>query len=193
MPREDLFALGSAIRAVRTQAGLTLQAIADHSGLSRGLLSKIENSRTMPSLSVLLRIAEALEMPLWELMRHLERDDHQNYILIRSDERTPVERENTNGFRYETILATGLKPGAFEAAVLHVSGNSNGELISTDGEMFVFCLHGCMHLQLEDERIPLNPGDAIFFDGRIPHLSQHEGKGSASVLVIYLLHEDKHP
>ncbi len=188
MLHEDLFNLGTAIRDRRKQAGRTLKYIAGLTGLSSGLLSKIENSRTIPSLPVLMKIAKALQVSLSEILRDVEGQLANPYILVRKTERKKAKRENKRGYHYETILTNTLNEGFIETAVIHLNDQATGSLITTDGDMFLYCLDGTMHLQLAEEHIRLDHGDAIFFDGRTPHISQHLGPGSASVLVIYLLH-----
>lgn len=190
MKHEDLFKLGLAIRDRRKRSGLTLKLLAEATGLSRGLLSKIENSRTVPSLPVLMSIAKALQVSLANILRDIEGDLSNPYILIRQQDRKQVKRENKKGYLYETILSNPMHQVFFETAVIHLKDEAKGKLISTDGDMFLYCLDGDMHVQFTDEAVPLHQGDALYFDGRVPHISQHTGPGCASVLVIYLLHQE---
>ena len=62
--REQLIVLGTRIKKIRKERKMTLQALADRTGLTAGLLSKIENFRTIPSLPVLVGIAAALQIDL---------------------------------------------------------------------------------------------------------------------------------
>ncbi|NRA39650.1 MAG: helix-turn-helix transcriptional regulator [Planctomycetes bacterium] len=187
---ENLFQLGLAIRERRKSQSLTLKDVAALTSLSSGLLSKIENSRTVPSLPVLMRIAEALHYPLSDLMRSIESEQGNNYILVCNEDRESVQRENTDNYQYETILATSVQSAIFETALMTLTDNACGELIQTDGGMFVFAVAGDLYIQLADERIDLAQGDSIYFDGRTPHLARRDGaKGCSVILVVYLLQE----
>ena len=57
-------AIGKRVRSYRIQLGYTIAQLAEHSGLSKGMLSKVENAQASPSLSTLARIATALDVPL---------------------------------------------------------------------------------------------------------------------------------
>ena len=61
------FNLGQGIKSLRVGSGLTLQDVQDATGLSKPLLSQIENDLVMPPLVTLARISEALgvELPFW--------------------------------------------------------------------------------------------------------------------------------
>ena len=69
MKSDILSAIGKKLRNVRKEKGLSLADVAQKSGITPGLLSKIENFRTMPSLPVLYKISEALEEPLSEIVK----------------------------------------------------------------------------------------------------------------------------
>ena len=64
---DDLLVLGGRLREIRKKKGLTLQQLADRTGLTAGLLSKIENLRTSPSLPVLSDLATALGTDMADL------------------------------------------------------------------------------------------------------------------------------
>ena len=64
------------VRTRRLEIGLNVGQLAERTGISKGMLSKIENAQTSPSLSTLERLAFALDMPVTSLFRGLaeERD-----------------------------------------------------------------------------------------------------------------------
>ena len=68
MSTTELAGIGVRLKEIRKSKGLILQAVAERAGISKSLLSKIENFRTIPSLSVLYRIAEALQTDLADLV-----------------------------------------------------------------------------------------------------------------------------
>jgi transcriptional regulator with XRE-family HTH domain len=60
---------GERIRTWRTEKNMTLPALADRAGLSKGLISKLENNEdSNPSLSTLYKIAEALEITVADIL-----------------------------------------------------------------------------------------------------------------------------
>jgi ribosome-binding protein aMBF1 (putative translation factor) len=65
-------AIGDRLREERRRLGLTLQDVADRAGLSLGMISKIENAQTSPSLRTLARLSQALEIPVTTFFRGFE-------------------------------------------------------------------------------------------------------------------------
>ena len=65
-------AIGSQVRRYRKQLGLTVAGLADRAGLSSGMLSKIENGNTSPSLATLRVLSIALNVPVTALFRQFE-------------------------------------------------------------------------------------------------------------------------
>ena len=91
--REQLIVLGTRIKKIRKERKMTLQALADRTGLTAGLLSKIENFRTIPSLPVLVGIAAALQIDLAALFEGMTAGKKSEWLLVRPADRSPVERE----------------------------------------------------------------------------------------------------
>jgi transcriptional regulator with XRE-family HTH domain len=89
----DLICIGRRIREARRVRELTLDQIARRTGLSKGLLSKIENFRTIPSLPVLAQIAGSLNLDMGELVKGIGVDVAPPYEVIKSADRKVVERD----------------------------------------------------------------------------------------------------
>ena len=65
---EVAVSVGCKLKAARSRRGMTMRTLADASGFSEGLISKIENGKAMPSLLTLVRLAGALGVtPAWVL------------------------------------------------------------------------------------------------------------------------------
>ena len=84
---EDL-GIGPKIRALRTERGLTLRELSERSGLSKPLLSQVENGRVVPPVATLLRISRALGATISYFFQEEERD--VKVSLTRAAERRPV-------------------------------------------------------------------------------------------------------
>jgi len=185
--RDSLFTVGQVIRRTRKQQGLSLDELAWRTGLSKGLLSKIENFRAIPSLPVLVSIAQSLKVSIDKLVSEVENRPESKYQLVRATERTPLQREKARGYNYEALLARPLGQAEFEAFVLNLKPGAKRKPVTTEGEQFMFILSGRIEFYLGDNKINLGSGDAIFFDGRIPHTSINTEKTTAQLLAIYLL------
>jgi len=173
------------IRRIRNSKHLTLSQLAGKTGLSQGLLSRIENNRVSPPIATLSKIAHGLDVPI-ALFFEEEDSGKASYAVIRRGERQRVVRSGTKiGFHYD--LVSGLARGSvIEAYVVHfpVIEKDPKLLFDHPGEEFLFVLKGDMELVYANERIPLRTGDAIHFDSAAPHRGRNAGKEEAECLVI---------
>ena len=188
MKEINLITIGLQIRRIRKDENLSLQEIANRTGLSKSLMSKVENFRTIPSLPVLLKISDALNVDMAELVKGINKKDKQAYIIVRKNERKIIERENSRGFTYESLIITeNKKTSLFESFILTLEKGAKRKPVSTDGNEFLFILDGKIEFEYGEKKIVLEEGDSIFFDGRIPHVPRNISQSEAKILAIYLL------
>jgi transcriptional regulator with XRE-family HTH domain len=189
MKKTNLIKIGLRIRQIRKERNFSLQDVAGRSGLSKSLISKVENFRTIPSLSVLSRIAEALRVTVAEIVKGIEGGNKQVYVLARKNERRILQRESAKGFIYELLITENANNSLFESFVLTLEKGARRKPVSTDGHEFLFILRGKIEFHYGKEKIILKKGDSIFFNGRIPHVPKNIRKGKAKFLVVYLLNK----
>lgn len=182
-----LLQIGRKIREVRKSRKQTVQEIADRAGVSKGLISKIENNRTIPSLPVLLAIIRALEADINSFFEGLEFEPEQSYSIKRHGEFEPFEKESAIGFLYKKIITSSFGGNVIEVTLLELHPGSQRELVSTDGHELLFILKGEIGFELGEERLRLYQGDTFFFNGRIPHRPINDGTEMAEFLVVYIL------
>ncbi len=187
MINTNLIKIGLRIRQVRKERNFSLQDVADRSGLSKSLISKVENFRTIPSLSVLSRIADTLNVTMAEILEGIEEENREVYVVTRRDERRILQRESAKGFTYELLITEDANNSLFESFVLTLENGARRKPVSTDGHEFLFILEGEIKFHYGKEEIILKKGDSIFFDGRTPHVPENMGKREARFLVVYLL------
>jgi transcriptional regulator with XRE-family HTH domain len=91
--------IGGNIRSLREKAGLTLTDLAARAGLTKGALSKIETARGSAAIATILRIAEALGVPLAELFA--ESEESPPYVLTRNGQGKILTRDGSRfGYSY---------------------------------------------------------------------------------------------
>ena len=187
----SLFKIGQNVRQARKKRNMTLDDIARRSNLSKGLLSKIENFRTLPSLPVLAAIARSLNISMENIVKNVGAETSASPQLVKSNGRVPVKREKSKGFKYATLLARSLGSIGFESFVLTLQPGAKRKPVSTDGDEFIFMLRGEIQFVVGKETFHLSAGDVFYFDGHVPHVPLNPSTSSAELLVIYLL--KKHP
>ncbi|OGV38663.1 MAG: hypothetical protein A2020_03830 [Lentisphaerae bacterium GWF2_45_14] len=189
--RQNLIKLGMAIKAVRKEKEMTLKELSEKTGLTGGLLSKIENFRTVPSLPVLVNIASALETTPSQLLEGIGTLENKRWILSKSSENKSVEREESKGFFYKSLLEAATSGLNLQVLTLTVNPGGQRELVTTEGDQFIYLLEGNIEFILEAENVNMAAGDLLFFDGTIPHVPRNHGTKPATLLAVYLVREEK--
>ncbi|OLT31308.1 XRE family transcriptional regulator [Rhodococcus sp. CUA-806] len=154
---EVVAAVGPRLRALRTERGTTLAALADTTGISVSTLSRLESGDRKPSLELLLPIARAHQIPLDELVSAPAVEDPR----VKS---TPVRREHV------TILPLTRRPGGMQAYKMIVDpGRREPKPRVHEGYEWLYVLNGTLRLVLGEHDIVMKPGEAAEFDTRVPH------------------------
>jgi transcriptional regulator with XRE-family HTH domain len=187
MNEELLLLIGDKIKLKRTQQNITLEQLAQKAGVSKGLISQIENKRTVPSLPVLFNIIHSLEENLRSFFEDMQDGYSKNHIvLVRKGEERHFSKEPVKGFTYKRILTRGIATQATDIVLLELKKKaSRRQMIRTDAFECKYVLKGRVEYQIEKEMIVLGEGDTLFFDGRAPHRLPNIGDGEALILVHY--------
>ena len=181
-----LIGIGKRIKEIRKANNKVISEIAGKAKVTGGLISRIENGRTIPSLPVLLKIINALDIEVIDFFNGMPKINGANFIVSRKEDHTVVEREDDAiGFNYTYIFGKQLNSLGFETVLLEVSPGSEREKVSTDAYEFKYILSGVCTYRIGDEEVLLKEGDSIFFDGRIPHVPINRGKVASLMLVVY--------
>ncbi|WP_290797125.1 helix-turn-helix domain-containing protein [Flavihumibacter sp. UBA7668] len=188
MTEEILLLIGERIRARRQEKNITLEQLANKAGVTKGLISQIENNRTVPSLPVLLSIVHCLDENMKGFFEGLQaKMVDQKYFVIRKGEAKEVSREPVKGFSYKRIFSRAVNSSAFDMELLEMKpGAARRQMVSTEAYELKFLIQGQIEYQVDKEKFEMQEGDSLAFDGRHPHRVKNIGKTNALLLVIYL-------
>lgn len=171
------------IRKWRERRGFTLQALATSARVTKGFLSQVENFRALPSIPLLYKIAEALELDPAQLLAMT--DTGERYLLTRAGDGIKVEREQPeSGFVYRA-LAKGKNAKTMEPLLLDIPPHAMRKPVSTNGDEFLHVLDGSVQFHLGDDIVSLHAGDSLYFEGEIPHYPENRTDQPARLLVVY--------
>ncbi len=187
MSNHIIINIGKKIREIRNHQDIKLQEIADASQISKGMLSKIENGRTVPSLPVLLAIIAALKVDMRSFFDNLDLGEKKLYIHKKKTEYPLLEKEDAHGFLYHSILSQSINQCIIDVVILDLKPGSQRDKVTTDGFELKYIIKGQVVYELGDESITLEEGDTLFFDGKIPHVPINKTDSPVSMLVIYFL------
>lgn len=188
MENNDFLLIGERVRQLRQKKLLTLQQVANKAKISKGLLSKIENGRSIPSLHVLFAIIRALDVVASDFFDTISsKKEVPTYLLIRNNEMTPVDKEEAKGFHYFNILKQMIPECIMDVTLLMLEPGATRSFVTSDALEYIYLLDGEIEYTLGRECFKMKHGDSIFFNGRIPHLKKNFSGAVARILVIYLL------
>jgi transcriptional regulator with XRE-family HTH domain len=162
--------LGAALRDKRQAHGLTIADVSDLAGISRGMLSKIENGQTATSLDTLHRLARALGVSLSALFRDVDVIEG-NAQLVRAAEGMEVVRRGTRRGHTYRLRAYDQGPHKLFEPFL-ISLDDASEVFPTfqhPGTEFIHMLQGRMLYRHGKDTHELTPGDSLTFRGDVPH------------------------
>ncbi len=192
MEEDILIQISNRIKERRREKNITVQELATRANVSKGLISQIENSRTIPSLIVLIDIVKSLEIDLNEFFKDIRSKANTLPILIkRKSEYEHFEKEQALGFHYQRIFTQLINPSTIDIVILELEPDAKRPLVETEAFEYKYILHGKVEYQFNEDKIILNQGDSMLFDGRIPHTPKNLGTTTASMLVIYFFEEKK--
>ncbi len=188
MIQEELVSLiAKRIKTLRIEKGITLQVLSERANLTKGLISKIENSRTIPSLPAFLSLMHALEINPKDFFEAISTFKGQNYVHIKRKEYKHLKKEDRPGFDYRYILAQSIQGCTMETVLLTIKPKAESKATTTDGFEFKYLISGDCDYYIQDEKISLREGDSIYFDASKPHYPLNTSKRKVVMLVFYFL------
>lgn len=182
--------LGPNLRELRLARGLTLDRLAGQSGLTRGYLSLVERGLKTPSISALLRLAEALGVNIAQLFDPDAAPAPSSYTLHRAGDARLPQPDGTFGL---VPLAPGRSRKMMEPFLMTPATGPvarSGPRWAHGGEEILYVVAGRIAVKLGAEELVMERGDCLYFPGEIRHEVRSLGRAKAEVLVVIALPPD---
>jgi len=183
MIREDQ--IGRRIKKLRIERNLTQEVLAEEAKLTKGYLSKIENSKNSPPVSTLLSLAKALGVDINDIFSEVVTATRITHIK-KAERQTVARNGSAFGYSYEP-LAAKFPNRHMEPYILVFPPDVTVETpFQHKGEEFLLVLEGTMRFFYEDKEFIVEAEDSVYFDASVPHYGICEGKKAVKcVMVIY--------
>jgi transcriptional regulator with XRE-family HTH domain len=190
MQEDIIIQISNRLRELRKEKDITLQELADAAGVSKGMLSQVENSRTIPSLTLLLNLIRSLQIDFNDFFKDINLLGADHKVIYRKKEQyQPFEKENANGFYYQRLFSTNVHDYLVDFVLLRLEKNAERPMVRTDAYEFKYVLKGKVEYVVGEESFLLEEGDSLFFDAGDLHNPRNVGKEDALLLVIYFFKE----
>jgi len=175
--------VGKNIRQLRTEKRMSLNRMSEITGLTKGYLSKIENSEKAPPFSTLSKIADALNVDIGLLTAvGLDLPENIKMCITRKDQGKILSSGDLRGYHYEAIAYR--KSGKNMDPFLLEPGFEEEAIFSHEGEEFMYTLQGVHEFIYDGKAYTLAAGDSVYFDSLMPHSGRSVGRKKAKVLAV---------
>lgn len=159
--------IGSRIRKIRLQQRRTIQDIADGSGFSKSLISKIETGKVIPPVSTLMEIAKILHVKVSTLLDESENDGihYTKKEQIFGDQML----KSSKGYNFH-VFASNWPDKHFQPFYfIAEKGKIKKQSLFHKGEEFIFILKGKMRYSVGEKEFILEAGDSLYFESQNQH------------------------
>ena len=184
-PKSDVPALGKNIERIRKQKGFSLDELSKRSGVSKGMLSQIEQEKVNPTVAVVWKVAYGLDVPFNDLIAG--EDEVPIFDLIRKDDTVLLERDAG-----KCVIRIISPLSMAEKLELYTLTMKKGGVLSSEPhakgtEEFVTVLSGRIAVEIGEKRSVLDAGDSIHYHADIHHVirNEHEGESLLYMVVNY--------
>jgi transcriptional regulator with XRE-family HTH domain len=184
----DVPAPSRAIRDVRLAQGLSLRALSARAGLPYSTLSKLENGKMALTYDKLIRLAQALNVDLKDILANPQEPVAPIAVgrrsVTRAGEALDAESEkHVHHYPAADLLGKMMIPIIIDVQAKSV--DELGGLVRHGGEEYLYVLRGSMELHSDlYAPLPLGPGDSVYFDSGMAHGYVRTSEEPCSVLAV---------
>lgn len=174
--------LGERVRDLRRGRGLTLNRLAELSGVSRAMISKLERGEKNPTLVVAAKLAEGLGVTLSRLAGMEERRE----VAVVPRERRMIMRDPETGFERQLLSPNFAGLGVEFIRNKIPKGSTSGDFPPhrRGVEEHVVVERGTLRAVLGGKEYLLKEGDALYFEADVPHRFDNAGEGECSYYLV---------
>lgn len=169
------------LKRLRSDMDLSLDRLAGLSGVSKAMLSQIEQARSAPSINVLWKIARALDVPFAALIS--KRTDSQLQVVRKAEMK--VLSSQKGNFQSKALFPLDiprrvefyelfLKAGSIERAIPHPAGTAENIVVEA----------GELEIEVSGQKTLLKEGDAIYFVADQPHTYRSTGTKDCKAFLV---------
>jgi transcriptional regulator with XRE-family HTH domain len=157
------------LREFRAHLDWTLSQLAGRSGVSKAMLSKIENAQTTPTLTTLARLGQALSVPVTAFFRGL--DEEHDLLHVKAGQGLEIQHRGSSvGQRYQLLGRMRFPHDRLEPTLVTIESDADPfPLFQHGGTEFLFMISGTLEYGYAGRTVLLEPGDALQFLGEVTH------------------------
>ena len=176
--------LGTRIRALRKEHGLSLEELSERSGVALATLSRLENSKGSGTFRTHQKIAEALGLAITELYKDFDRPEEEAVLL--QSESDEVETFTYDAKASAVLLASQIASKRMlpQLLVLQPGGKTAQEQYRKGTERWIFGLEGEVEVMVGKKGYRVTPGGTLYFKASLPHRFSNTRKSAARCIMV---------
>ena len=174
--------IASRLREYRLDMDWTMTQLARRSGVSKAMLSKIENAQTTPALATLARLGDALAVPVTAFFRGL--DEEQDMLHVQAGQGLDIQHRGSGaGQRYQSLGRMRFPHDRLEPTLVTIDSDEESfPRYQHSGSELIYVITGRLEYCYGRRTVSLAPGDSLQILGEVPH-----GPGRLVELPIQML------
>ena len=178
---ENAARIGARLRACRRQKNMTLDELAEATGLNKGFLSRVEKDAKAPSIATVIKLSRALDIPVARLFGEQIADSDIHLVL--AADRKP-ENDPAHGYNFIPLspAGSGRRNEAFLLAPRREFSES--PFVEHAGEEMLYVVSGKIEVRFVDRRLVMSMGDYLQFPGHLVHRVRRLGTSAVVLIVI---------
>ncbi len=181
--------LGNRIKSFRESKQISIDDMAERSGLGINQINQIEQNSGLPSLASLIKIARVLGIRLGTFL-----DDNKELgpVVARKESHSESVFSSNNDMGHKKHmsyfpLSAAKSDRHMEPFIIHIDPTEDGAdfiVSSHEGEEFIYCLDGIVEITYGKNTFLLEEGDSIYYDSIVPHHVHAAGQNGAKILAV---------
>ena len=178
----------SKMKSIRERQNMTIEELAEASGVKLEVLQAMENGEVIPSLTPLTKMSRALGVRLGTFLDDTPqigpvvtrggKTDHALYFSGREDV------TNASNLEFHS-LGAGKIDRNIDPFIIDITYEEDYKLSSHEGEEFIYVLEGEIEVEYGKDKFTVGEGDSIFYDSVVPHHLHSTGEKSKILAVLY--------
>lgn len=179
--------IGRIIKQLREEQNLSIEVLAQRSGIELAKFTEIENGNVIPSIGVMIKISRALGQRLGTL---LDGGENLGAVITRAADNKPKGEVLSGGaMGYNShmdfySLAQGKHDRSMEPMIVRLSEKKEDALSEHEGEEFIYVLSGVVEIKYGKQCHTLTKGDSIYYDSIVPHQVYSGSHEEAEILAV---------
>jgi transcriptional regulator with XRE-family HTH domain len=174
--------IGKKLKATRLRNDMTIQELAESSGVSSNMISRIERGLTTPSVEIMVKLGNTFGMSINYFVEEAEKGS--TIVHTKKGQGEPV-------FFFEDkhqiiSLTQGIRDPNFTVFFDTIEENcssGDGGMVHT-GEEFALVIEGSLEFVIDGEHYELEEGDSIVFKASLPHRWRNLSQGKTNILWV---------